>query len=327
MLHLKPKKTAIITGISGQDGAYLSQLLLKKGYQVIGLVRKTSPETLRGLNYLKITNQVRLVEMSLLDREALVDLFEATSPDEIYNLAAQSSVALSFKDPIETMRFNIISVLNLFEAIRRSCPKAKFYQASSSEIFGHVSDLPVNEKSLIHPLSPYAISKASAHWSVVNQREAFGLFTCSGILFNHESFLRPKTFFVRKVIHEAMRIKARKAHELRVGNIEVSRDFGYAPDYVEAMWLMLQRDESGDFLVCSGKSISLKKIVEHVFDSLGISKDKIIVDQELFRPADIVDLYGDNTQAKALLGWNYQRDFVDVLDLLIKEEDENFHAL
>lgn len=313
-------KKALITGVTGPDGAYLSRLLLSKGYQVVGVTRQISTVSKLKLAYLGIADGVDLEECDLLDLSGVTHLIEKHSPDECYNLAAQSSVAASFDQPIETIQFNLISVLNLLQAIKVARPRTRFYQASSSEIYGKVAELPVNESAIVHPLSPYAISKAAAHWAVVNYREAFGLFACSGILFNHESFLRPPNFFVKKVITEAVRIRRGAQSHLRVGNIDVRRDFGYAPDYVEAMWRMLQLDEGRDFLVCSGRSMSLREIILHVFNRLDINPDRIVIDKALYRPAEILDMYGDNSRAKDLLDWSYDRPFLEVLDLLINEE-------
>lgn len=317
---MENQKTAIITGITGQDGAYLSQFLLEKNYKVIGLVRKGLEENFFGLDHLKIKDKIVLRKCTLLDLQEVEEILKEFEPDEIYNLAAQSSVGLSFEKPLETIEFNILSVVNLLEAIKKIDKKIKFYQASSSDMFGNIDELPVTEKSIIHPTSPYGISKASAHWTTINYRESYGLFACCGILFNHESCLRTPNFFVKKVIRAAIDIKNRKQNELRVGDLELRRDFGYAPDYVRAMWLMLQKKKPSDYLVCSGQSISLKEIVEHVFDKLGIDKNRIVIDESFFRPNDIRNIYGNNEKAKKELDWGYDKTFFDVLDILIQEE-------
>ncbi len=316
-------KTAIITGITGQDGAYLSDLLLGKGYKVVGLIRRDAEENFFGLEYLKIKEKVILKKCDLLNLNDVMAIFKKFKPDEVYNLAAQSAVGLSFEKPHETINFNILSVLNLLEAIKKVDKKIKFYQASSSDMFGNVDKLPVTENSIIHPTSPYAISKATGHWMTVNYRESYGLFACCGILFNHESYLRTNNFFVKKVIQSAIKIKNGKQSELRVGNIDLKRDFGYVLDYVRAIWLMLQQKNPKDFLVCSGESISLREIVNYVFDKLKIDKNKIIVDESFFRPNDIKNIYGDNKKAKKELGWKYDKKFFKVLDILIKEEMDN----
>lgn len=318
-------KVALITGITGQDGAYLAQLLLHKGYKVIGLTRSYHQDNLKNLNYLGILNEVVIEDCDLSDITQILKLIQKYSPDEIYNLAAQSSVSLSFNQPIGTIHFNIISVLNLLEAIKmiNGQGNIRFYQASSSEMFGLVKNLPITENTVFHPLSPYAISKAAAHWLTVNYRESYGLFSCCGILFNHESFLRSDNFFVKKIIRESLRIKHNLQQDLKVGNIDIRRDFGYAKKYVEVMWLMMQQENPGDYLVCSGKSVSLRSIIEHVFTQLQLPFEKIIVDKNLYRPTDIEDIYGDNTKAKEVLKWEYNFDFFSVLDILLEEEERN----
>jgi GDPmannose 4,6-dehydratase len=317
------QKNAIITGITGQDGAYLSQLLLEKDYKVVGLVRKDAEENFFGLEYLDILDKVVIEKCSLLDLQDIKNVLRKFKPDEVYNLAAQSSVGLSFEKPFETINFNILSVLNLLEAIKETDKKIKFYQASTSDMFGNIEKLPVTEDSIIHPASPYGISKATGHWMTVNYRESYDLFTCCGILFNHESYLRAPNFFVKKVIRESLEVKNGMKDELRVGNIDLRRDFGYAPDYVKAMWLMLQQDVSKDYLVCSGESISLREIIEYVFNKLEIDKKKIVIDESFFRPNDIKNIYGTNEKAKKELGWDYGKTFFDVLDILIAEEMDN----
>lgn len=315
-------KTAFITGISGQDGAYLSQLLVGKGYEIIGITRNNHTDNLERLRHLKIDENIIMEECDLLDISSIITLINKYKPIEIYNLAAQSSVGLSFKQPIGTINFNIVSVLNLLEAIRLIKPDIRFYQASSSEMYGKVKILPVTINTPMHPLSPYAISKASAHWTVVNYREAYGLYACNGVLFNHESHLRSTGFFVKKVLHETVRNRNNTDWVLKVGNIDIKRDFGYSPNYVEAMWLMLQAEIPDDFIICSGKSITLRSIIEYIFDKMDISLDKLVIDDAFMRPTDIEDIYGDNIPAKTKLGWNYDLDFYEVLDILITEELE-----
>lgn len=316
-------KLAIVTGISGQDGAYLTKLLLENHYKVVGIVRNLDAP-FHGLNYLGIIDQVELVDCDLLDISKLTALFRKYNPDEIYNLAAQSSVSESYKTPIETFQFNTISVFNIIEAIRSTNPTIKLYQASSSEMFGKVGQLPITETSLIHPLSPYAISKVAAHYTCVNYRESYGLFICCGILFNHESYLRTNHFFVKKVIRESLEISRGKRKNLQVGNIDIKRDFGYAPKYVEAMYLMLQQEKPSDYLVCSGKSVSLREIIYYVFDKLNIERDLCVINKEFYRPADIEDIYGNNEKAKTELSWKYDMNFFEVMDILIDEEIRNY---
>jgi len=319
-------KTALITGITGQDGAYLSELLLNNGYSVIGITRSYNNSNLSKLKYLHIHDQVKLEECDLADIPSIISLIKKYKPLEIYNLAAQSSVGLSFEQPIGTITFNSISVLNLLESIRIVDKNIRFYQASSSEMFGKVINLPITEESPMHPLSPYAISKATAYWSVINYRESYGLFACNGILFNHESYLRTENFFVKKVIKNSIKIKKGLLQVLKVGNIDLKRDFGYAPEYVKAMWLSLQHNIADDYLICSGNSISLREIIYYVFDKLEIHRDRLVSDEDLFRPTDIVDIYGDNAKAKKNLNWTYNLHFFEILDRLIEEELTNFNT-
>ncbi len=319
-------KTALITGITGQDGSYLAKLLLSKGYKVVGLVRDIT-NRLAGLSYLGIKNEVEILQCHLLEKSEISAIIAQYKPDEIYNLAAQSSVFQSYNDPIGTFQFNTISVFNLIEAIKSSGQPIKFYQASSSEMFGRVANLPITETSLIHPLSPYAISKVAAHYTCVNYRESYGMYISCGILFNHESYLRSNDFFVKKVIRESIAISMKKQETLQVGNIEIKRDFGFAPSYVEAMFLMLQQEIPSDYLVCSGASVSLKEIIYYVFEKLNIDKDKCVVNPKFYRPTDIADIYGNNEKAKRELGWKYDYNFFEVLDLLIAEELRNYAAV
>lgn len=316
-------KTALITGISGQDGAYLSKLLLEKSYKVIGITRNNHTYNLSKLKYLKIDQDVIVEECELTDAISLMRILQKYKPDEIYNLAAQSAVSLSFKQPISTINYNIASVTNLLEIVRLLLPEVKFYQSSSSEMYGKVSDLPVTIQTPMHPLSPYAISKCTGYWLCVNYREAYKIFACNGVLFNHESYLRGGDFFVKKIIKEAFNIKAGIQKKLLVGNIDIKRDYGFAPNYVEAMWLILQKDVASDYIICSGKSVSLREIIYHVFDSLEIDKNKVEIDPILFRPSDIENIYGDNSISKRELNWNYELDFFKVLDLIIAEYQQN----
>jgi GDPmannose 4,6-dehydratase len=313
-------KTALITGITGQDGPYLAKLLIDKGYNVVGTTRSYNTFNFFSFDYLKIKDKVKVEECDLTDVFSILKLLNKYHPDEIYNLAAQSSVGLSFEQPIGTIQFNTNSVLNLLEAIRLVNPKIKFYQASSSEMYGKVENLPIRENTPLHPLSPYAISKASSYWTVVNYRESYGLFACNGVLFNHESFLRGKNFFVKKVLSDSVKISRGELKELRVGNVEIKRDFGFTPMYVKAMWMLLQNDTPIDVLICSGKSVKLRDIIIHIFNKLEIPLEKLIIDPLLFRPVDITDSYGDNSKAKDILGWDYETDFFDVLNILLKEE-------
>lgn len=314
------KKTAIITGITGQDGSYLAKLLLEKNYQVVGLLRHGSDSDCSKHRFLNIFDQILYDRCDICSAQEVEKIFIKYQPDEVYNLAAQSSVGQSFNKPIDTLSFNILSVVTILETIKKVNKKIKFYQASSSEMIGSANNLPFTEKSILHPVSPYGISKASAHWITVNYRESFGLFTTSGILFNHESVLRGNNFIIKKIIRDSFLIKNGKKENLEVGNIEIKRDFGYAPKYVEAMYLMMQLDKPDDYIISSGRSYSLKEIIHYVFDKLSISRDKIKINEKFFRPNEIKDIYGDSSKANNVLNWNYDMDFFDVLDILIEEE-------
>lgn len=311
---------AIITGISGQDGSYLAKLLLEKGYQVIGLVRSTTSSNLNGLNYLNIRNKVLIEECDLQDLSQIISCIQKYQPTEIYNLAAQSSVSLSFAQPIGTFHFNTISVFNLLEAIKLTDKRIKFYQASSSEMFGEVKKLPITEDTEFHPKSPYAISKAAAHWTCVNYRESYNLFICCGILFNHESYLRNENFFVKKIISNAHKIKNGTLDVLKVGDLNIKRDIGYAPKYIEAMYQMMQQSKADNYLICTGKSVSLSYIVEYIFNKLDIPASKIIVDKSLFRPSEIKDIYGSTEHINKNLNWHYDLTINELLDILLEEE-------
>lgn len=317
-------KKAIITGITGQDGAYLSKLLLEKGYKVTGLIRSTYGSNLSRLKYLNVLDKIELLECDQSDLSQVLNIIASHKPDEVYNLAAQSSVSLSFQQPIGTINFNIQSVLNMLEAIRLLNPAIRFYQASTSEMFGKVNDLPITEESIVHPLSPYAISKVTAHYVCINYRESYNLYTSCGILFNHESYLRGETFFVKKVIKGAIDIKYGKREFLEVGNLDIKRDFGWSEKYVEAMWLLLQQDKPDDYIISSGKSITLREVVYYVFDKLGIDRSKIKINPAFFRPTEIEDIYGSNKKARTVLNWQYDMDFFEVLNLIIEEEYKNY---
>ena len=314
---------ALITGVTGQDGAYLSQLLLRENWEVTGVIDPSRPARLGKLDYLGIANDIALYTCPLTDRDAVMGMIGEEAPDIIFNLAAQSSVGASFGDPIGTIEFNLASVLNLLEAIKAEGANIRFYQASSSEMYGAVNNLPVTETTPMHPRSPYAISKAAAHWSAVNYRESYGLFVCCGILFNHESFLRDGRFFVKKVKTDALDVADGLKDVIRVGNLDVRRDFGYSPEYVRAMYSIATAATPGDYLVCSGCSISLRQILNHVLKRNGLSWDIVTVDKALYRPAEIADMYGDSTKARKELKWHYNMDFLKVLDILIEEERRN----
>ncbi|MEP7278881.1 MAG: GDP-mannose 4,6-dehydratase [Bacteroidota bacterium] len=317
-------KTAIITGITGQDGAYLSKLLLEKNYRVIGLIRSTYGSNLSRLKYLGLLEKVELIECDLGDLSQVLNIISSLKPAEIYNLAAQSSVSLSFQQPIGTISFNINSVLNFLEAIRLLNPAIRFYQASSSEMFGKVDQLPITEQTMVHPLSPYAISKVTGHYICINYRESYHLYTSCGILFNHESYLRGESFFIKKLIKGALDIYHGKRAFLEFGNLDIKRDFGWSEKYVEAMWLMLQQEKSDDYVIASGKSLSLREIVYYVFDKLGLKRSQVQINSALYRPTEIQDIYGSSEKARMTLNWHYDMDFFSVIDLIMEEEQRNY---
>lgn len=316
--------TAFISGITGQDGAYLSRLLLAKGYRVIGLIRSNYGSNLYRLKYLGILDKVELVECDLQDLSQIIKIISLYQPEEIYNLAAQSSVSLSFQQPIGTLYYNIHSITNILEAIRLLNPSIRVYQASTSEMFGKVDQLPVTEETKVHPLSPYAISKVTGHHICINYRESYNLFVSCGILFNHESYLRGGNFFVKKLIRGALDIVHGNRDILELGNLNISRDFGWSEKYVEAMHLMLQYERPDDFVICSGRSIRLRDMVDYVCEKLSIPSDRIHTNKTLFRPTDIQDIYGSAEKAREVLGWNYNMSFYEVLDHLITEENDNY---
>ena len=316
-------KTAVITGITGQDGAYLSSFLLNKNYRVIGIVRNASKSNVKNVKYLGVSDRITLVEANLLDLSNIIRILDKNKPDEFYNLAAQSSVSLSFEQPIGTLEFNIISVANTLEAIKVVNPKIKYYQASSSEMFGKVKkeNLPVKEDFMFYPVSPYGISKAAAHWLVVNNREGYCLFAVCGILFNHESVLRGSSFVTKKILNTAVKIKMGLLNKLELGNVKIYRDWGYTPKYVEAMWLMLQQEFPKDYVICSGEVHSLEEFVQKVFEKLGLTlEDHVVLDKGLYRPVELEKIYGDNAEAKRMLGWNYDMSFDRLIETLIKDE-------
>lgn len=316
-------KTAIITGITGQDGAYLSKFLIEKGYTVVGLTRSLQNGNLNGLSFLGIENDVTLTEANVFDLSNIIRLLEKYKPEEFYNLAAQSSVGLSFEQPIGTLEYNTISVANILEAIRIINKDIKFYQSSSSEMYGNVdiSTLPIDENFIIHPASPYAISKATAHWISVNYREAYKLFISSGILFNHESALRRQNFVTKKIVSSAIKIKKKELDFLRVGNTSIQRDWGYAPEYIKAMWKMLNVPKPDDYVICTGEAHSLMEFIRKVFEKLDLITDKyLIVDEKFNRPVELSVIYGNSQKAKDNLNWEYSLSFDELIECLIQDE-------
>jgi GDPmannose 4,6-dehydratase len=317
-------KTAIISGITGQDGAYLAKLLTDKGYKVYGLIRSLTSSNTYRLEYLGVLNKIDLVECDLQDLSQVIKVISNIRPQEFYNLAAQSSVSLSFQQPIGTIQFNINSVVNILETIRMIDTSIRFYQASSSEMFGKIEELPITEESKLHPLSPYAISKVAAHHITINYRESYGLYACCGILFNHESYLRGENFIIKKALTGAFDILAGKKEFIEFGNLEVKRDFGFSKKYVEAMWLMLQQEKPDDFVICSGRSVYLRDVVKYIFAQLNIPLSAMKISNAYFRPTDIQDIYGSSEKAHRLLGWDYNANFFEILDILIEEERANY---
>ena len=299
-------RTCLITGITGQDGAYLAQLLLQKGYRVLGLMRRSASSDVVGerLRWLGILDDVELIDGNLIDISSLMRTIKDYKPDEIYNLAAQSFVATSWNQPILTGQVTGLGAVNMLEATRLVHPQARFYQASSSEMFGQVRDQRQNENTLFHPRSPYAAAKLYAHWMTINYRESFGMHASSGILFNHESPLRGIEFVTRKVTDGVARIKLGLATELRLGNLDARRDWGHARDYVRAMWMMLQQDKPGDYVVATGRSASIRDLCELAFSIVGLNwQDHVRTDPKALRPAEVDYLCGDARKAQEALGW------------------------
>lgn len=319
-------KTALITGVTGQDGCYLAQLLLGKGYRVIGLLSPSRDSNLSGLKYVGALSDTKLVTCDLFSFTDVQRVILETEPNEIYHLASQSSVAESFRRPAVTMHVNTRPVINLLESVRTVSKETRVYHASSSEMYGNVDKLPISETTMFKPVSPYAVSKVAAHQTVSCYRDSYDLFAVSGILFNHESVLRREHFFTKKLIQNALAIQSGKLDSVSFGNLTVKRDFGYAPKYVDAMWRMLQHDSPYDFLICSGQSVTLRQLVEHVFKRLSIDTERILIDPNLFRPNDIPDMYGSNEMAKTKLGWQYELTAYDVMDLMIKEMQKSHIA-
>ena len=312
-------KTALITGITGQDGSYLADLLLEKGYRVIGMVRRTSTVNFDRISH--IQDKIVLAQGDLLDQVSLVDIMKEYRPDEIYNLAAQSFVPTSWRQPVLTGEFTALGVTRMLDAMRMVVPESRFYQASSSEMFGKVQDVPQTERTPFYPRSPYGVAKVYGHWITVNYRESYGLFACSGILFNHESPRRGLEFVTRKVTLGAARIKLGLAEELPMGNLEAQRDWGFAGDYVRAMWLMLQQDEPEDFVVATGKTHSVRELLDVAFGYLGLDPaDYVRVDERFIRPADVDRLVGDATKAREKLGWVPEVTFEELISMMIKHD-------
>jgi len=312
---------ALITGITGQDGSYLADFLLEKGYEVHGMIRRSSTETFERIAHIK--DKIHLRQADLLDELSLIKIMEEVQPDEIYNLAAMSFVPTSWSQPILTGEFTAIGVTRMLEAMRRVCPKAKFYQASSSEMFGKVREVPQNELTPFYPRSPYGVAKVFGHYITVNYRESYDLFTVSGILFNHESPRRGKEFVTRKVTDGVARIKLGLARELRMGNLDSERDWGFAGDYVEAMWLMLQQNSPDDYVIATGIAHSVKNLLEVAFNHVGLNYEKYVrIDPQFIRPAEVEHLLGDSSKARRILKWKPTVDFEDLVKMMTDADME-----
>jgi GDPmannose 4,6-dehydratase len=314
-------KRALITGITGQDGSYLAELLLEKGYDVHGMVRRSSTENFERIQHL--TDRVSLVQADLLDPSSLVEALEEARPDEVYNLGAQSFVPTSWRQPVLTAEFTGVGVTRLLEAIRRVNPDIRFYQASSSEMFGKVREVPQSETTPFYPRSPYGVAKAYGHFITVNYRESYGLFAVSGILFNHESPRRGLEFVTRKISDGVARIKLGVSDELRLGNLDAKRDWGFAGDYVEAMWRMLQADEPDDYVIATGEEHSVQECVDIAFAHAGLDpKQYVKTDPKFLRPAEVDHLVGDASKARQELGWEPRVSFKELAEMMVDADLE-----
>lgn len=320
-------KTALITGINGQDGSYLAEFLINKNYTVVGIVRRTvSQKDSKFINLQNIINNKMLVLVNgdITDYSCIHSLIEKYKPDEIYNLAAQSHVGHSFESAISTVEINSLGILNILEAVKNSNRKIKIYQASTSEMFGDNSNCPQNENTRFSPVSPYACSKLSSHFLIQTYRKSYSMFACSGILFNHESPRRGEEFVTKKITKSAARIKLGLQNELRLGNISAERDWGFAGDYVKAMWLMLQHSEPDDYVICSGTTNSVKNFLEYVFDYAQLDIDKYLkIDSAYYRPCEVPRLWGDYSKAKRILGWEPEVDFKNLAKMMFDYDLKN----
>jgi GDPmannose 4,6-dehydratase len=319
--ELKLSKTVLITGVTGQDGSYLADFLLSQGYQVVGMVRRSSTVTFDRIRH--IQDKLEIVQGDLLDLTSLVDILRECKPSQVYNLAAQSFVPTSWKQPVLTGEFTALGVTRMLEAVRMVDPAIRFYQASSSEMFGKVQEVPQTEKTPFYPRSPYGVAKVYGHWITVNYRESYNLFACSGILFNHESPRRGLEFVTRKVTHTVAKIKLGLASELRLGNLDSKRDWGYAPDYVRAMWLMLKQDHPDDYVVATGETHSVRELCEVAFAHVDLDWQKyVVVDPAFIRPAEVDRLIGDASKAGRVLGWEPSVTFRQLIELMVDADLE-----
>lgn len=313
-------KRALITGVTGQDGSYLAELLLEKGYEVHGIVRRASTETFERIEHL--VGKIQLHQADLLDQLSIIDVMKETNPDEVYNLAAQSFVPTSWKQPVLTGEFTAIGVTKVLESVRLlGHDHIRFYQASSSEMFGKVQEVPQRESTPFYPRSPYGVAKVYGHWITVNYRESYNMFCCSGILFNHESERRGREFVTRKVTDGVARIKLGMSKELRLGNLDAKRDWGFAGDYVRAMWLMLQQSTPDDYVVATGETHTVRRLVELAFTAAGLDWEKYVkIDPALVRPAEVDLLIGDPSKAKRILGWKPEVSFEQLVERMVKAD-------
>lgn len=313
------QRTALITGITGQDGSYLAEFLLARDYKVFGMVRRSSEETYERIKH--VLHQIELVDGDLLDQHSLTNIIHHIQPDEVYNLAAQTFVPASFSQPLLTAEVTALGALRMLEAIRLIKPNARFYQASSSEMFGKVQETPQTERTPFYPRSPYGVSKVFAHYATVNYRESYGLHATSGILFNHESPRRGMEFVTRKVTDGAARIKLGLSTTLPLGNLESKRDWGFAGDYVRAMWLMLQQDEPGDYVVATGETHTVRDLCRVAFEAVGLNYEEFVtMDSRFIRPAEVDVLLGDASKAKAHLGWEPSVSFEQMIGLMVEAD-------
>jgi len=320
---MKKTKTALITGITGQDGSYLAELLLKKNYVVYGIVRRSSSSNFERIGH--IQDGITLIQGDLLDQNSLIEAVEESNPEEVYNLGAQSFVPTSWNQPVLTGEFTALGVTRLLEATRLVNKKIRFYQASSSEMFGKVTEIPQNEKTSFYPRSPYGVAKLYAHWITVNYRESYDMFCCSGILFNHESPRRGLEFVTRKITDGVARIKAGLSKELRLGNLNAKRDWGYAGDYVEAVWLMLQQDEPEDYVISTDETHSVKEFVEIAFAHVGLDWEKyVVIDQKFVRPAEVDLLVGDSSKVRKNLKWQPKVKFEELIKMMVDSDVERY---
>lgn len=313
------QKVALITGITGQDGSYLAEFLLGKWYKVYGLVRRSSVEKFDNINHIR--DKIELVQGDLTDQNSLNFIIKEIRPDEVYNLGAQSFVPTSWNQPLLTAEITALGVTRILEAIRLNNPKIKFYQASSSEMFGKIRETPQNEKTPFYPRSPYGVAKVYGHFITVNYRESYNIFACSGILFNHESPRRGLEFVTRKVTHAAARIKLGLQKELKIGNLDAKRDWGFAGDYVQAMWLMLQQEKPDDYVIATGETHSIRELLQIAFEHVGLDyRPYVIIDPKFLRPAEVDFLCGDASKARNVLGWKPTVTFKQLIEMMVEND-------